>query len=303
MGLEPLELLERGEVGVLVVEVDDEADRDLVVLKVIEERAAAGLVVERPAEAVLNEARAVLGRVDLPQLLDADAELRHVGIRIEIEAGDQLLGERSAHAFGDEDILAAQLHAAGEVGIGLAVAADAHVAGGDADNGAGVVVEHFGRGKAGIDLDAEPFGLLRQPAADIAERDDIVPVIVHQGRHHDVRQPHGACGAQHQEMVGGHRRLERRVGLFAPARQQPVDADGIHHRARQDVGADLGALFQHDDGQLFALFIGDLLEPDGRRQSRRSRADDDDVELHALAFAKRLRVAHASLPLVPRASV
>src|SRR5690606_4153189 len=72
--LEALELAERREVWVAVVEVDDEADGHQVVAVVVEERAAAGAVVERPAEAVLHETRLVERRVDLPQLLDADAE-------------------------------------------------------------------------------------------------------------------------------------------------------------------------------------------------------------------------------------
>ena len=73
MGLEALEFLEGRQVGVLVVQVDDEADRDLVVLEVVEERAAAGLHVERPAERMLDEAGLVVFRLDLPELLEADA--------------------------------------------------------------------------------------------------------------------------------------------------------------------------------------------------------------------------------------
>ena len=66
MRLEALELVEGREVGVLVVEVDDEADRHQVVAEVVEERAAAGAVVERPAERVLHEPRPVLLRARPP---------------------------------------------------------------------------------------------------------------------------------------------------------------------------------------------------------------------------------------------
>ena len=101
----------------------------------------------------------------------------------EIELGDDLLGQRAAHAFGDEDIFAEQFHAGLEVGLGLAVLADAHHAGDHAPDRAVLAVEHFGTGEARIDLDAQAFRLLRQPAADIAERDGIVAVIVHERRH------------------------------------------------------------------------------------------------------------------------
>ena len=88
-------------------------------------------------------------------------------------------------------------------------------------------------------------------------------------------------------MVGGNRRLEGMPLLLAPARQQPVDADRIDDGAGKDVRADLTALFQNDDGKLGI----DLLEPDRRGKAGRPRADDDDVEFHALAFD----VAHQPL--------
>ena len=156
----------------------------------IEERAAAGAIVERPAERVLHQARPVLVGRDLPQLLEADAVLLRLAALGELELPDELLGQRAARAFGDERVLAAQLHAAHEVVGRLAVAADAHVAGGDADHGAVLVVKHFGCSEAGIDLDAELGGLLAEPVAERAEADDVVAVIVHQRRHDEVRQAH-----------------------------------------------------------------------------------------------------------------
>jgi hypothetical protein len=49
------------------------------------------------------------------------------------------------------------------------------------------------------------------------------------------------------------------------------------------VGPGLGAFFEHDDRNLGALFCGQLFEPDGRRQSSRATADDDDVVFHRFA--------------------
>ena len=69
MRLEALKFLERRQIGIAVIEVDDKADRNQIVVVMIEERAAAGAIVERPAERVLHQALAVLFRRDLPQLL------------------------------------------------------------------------------------------------------------------------------------------------------------------------------------------------------------------------------------------
>ncbi|MNE09941.1 hypothetical protein D3C80_1026350 [compost metagenome] len=192
MRLEALEFLERIKIGVLVIEVHHEADGDEVVFQMIQERAAAGLETERPAEGMLHETLFVLLRLDLPELLDADAEFLRLAIFREVEFGNQLLGERSTHALSNKHIFAVQFHAAGEVRTRLAVLLDAHIAGGDADDGAFVIIEHFRGGKARIDLDAEPFRLFRQPSTDQPERDDVIAMIVHQGRHHEIRQADGA---------------------------------------------------------------------------------------------------------------
>src|SRR5204862_6219180 len=69
MGLEALEFLERRQIRIGVVEMNHEADRNQIVVEVIEERAAAGGIIERPAERVLDEPQLVLVRRDLPKLL------------------------------------------------------------------------------------------------------------------------------------------------------------------------------------------------------------------------------------------
>ena len=112
MRLEALEFLERCEPGVAVVQVHDETDRHQVFIEVIQERAAASAHVERPAEGMLDQAGLVLGRVDFPQLLQADAELLRVASLVKREAADKVLGERAARAFGDQHVLAKERHAA-----------------------------------------------------------------------------------------------------------------------------------------------------------------------------------------------
>src|SRR3954454_1654911 len=53
MGLESLEFLKRRKIRVLIIEMDHKAERNQVVVIVIEKRAAAGAAVQRPAERVL----------------------------------------------------------------------------------------------------------------------------------------------------------------------------------------------------------------------------------------------------------
>ena len=116
---------------------------------------------------------------------------------------------------------------------------------------ASFVEQDFGGGKARIDFDAERFRLARQPAADIAERDDEIAVIVHQRRHAKFGSRSAPDGRAAIEAVVADRGLDRRV-LAAPFRDQAVEPDRIDHRAGQDMGADLGALL-HDDDRMSGL--------------------------------------------------
>src|SRR5476651_130683 len=69
MRLEALKFLERREIGIAVVEMNDEADRNQIFVEVIEERSAASGIVERPAECVLHHSAPMLVGRDLPKLL------------------------------------------------------------------------------------------------------------------------------------------------------------------------------------------------------------------------------------------
>src|SRR5262249_13300388 len=149
----------------------------------VEKRTAASAVIERPTEGVLDQTTPVALRRDLPQFLEADAEFRRLAVTIKAEAGDQRLGQMAARAFGKQGIFAAQLHAARKRILWGAVAANAHVAGRNADNLAAVSEQHLGSGKARIDFDARSFRLCAKPPADVAERDNEIAVVVHQRRH------------------------------------------------------------------------------------------------------------------------
>lgn len=154
MVLDALEFVEWRQIGVVVVEMNDETDRHQVLVIMVEEQAAAGVVVQGPANRVLHEALLMLGRIDLPDFLEPDAKFRRLTFGVERVFRDQLLGQAAARTFGEQRVLAEQFHATGKGVLRLAVPADPHVAGGDAAHRAIVVIEHFGRGKTGIDLDA-----------------------------------------------------------------------------------------------------------------------------------------------------
>jgi len=299
---EPLELVERRQEGVLVVQVHDIADGHVAVAEMVHEAAAAGELVQRPAGGVLGQTGAVLLRRNLPQLLEADAEFLRLGLVAQVVPGHDRLGQRAAHAFGDEDVFAVQLDAGLEVVGRLAVAVDAEDAGDDALHPAGrFVPDHMAGGHAGIDLDAQRLGLFAQPAGEIAQRGDVAAVIVHDRRQQGHGQGGLAHGPQDHEPVLGDRRLQRRAA-FLPVGEQLVQRLRIDHRTGQDVPADLGRLLQHGDGDLLSVPFCPLFKADGGGQAGGTAADDDDVILHDLALhpgqglGGRQLVDHGFLP-------
>ena len=166
----------------------------------------------------------------------------------------------------------------------VAILGDAHVAGSDAGDRI-VLEQNFRGGKARIDFDAERFGLVRQIAADIAERNDEIAVIAHQRRHQRERQPQRSRSAERVEAVGGDFGLDGRI-FAAPFRNETVEADRIDHRAGEDMRADLGALLDHDDGFVRC----ELLEPDRGGEAGRPGTDDHGIEFHRLPGRKLRRI-------------
>ncbi len=283
MRLQPLHLVERRQPGVGIVEPDHEAVRHQVVAEMVEPRAAIGPAVQRPAHGVLHQARPVLRCRHLPQLLDAEP----VGLRVDatpqVEPLHQLLGQRAAAALREQRVGRTQLHPPRVVRTRLAVAADPHVAGGDADDAA-FLLQQLGRPEARVDLDPERFRLACEPAAHVAEADDVVAVVAHLRRH---RQGPGAPPGQVEQPVLGRRGVERRTA-FPPVRDQLVKRTRLDHRTGQDVRADLRTLLDQADGSVGRK----LFQPDRGRESGRTAADHDHVEFHRLA-----QLTHQRMPV------
>ena len=161
----------------------------------VHEAAAAGVAFQRPADGVLHKTAVEGGVGHLPDLFEADAEFLRALAFGEVEFRLQLFGQRTTHAFGDEGVFGAQLQARLIVVLVMAVLGYAEHAGDHALHDAVLAIDDVRGGHAGIDFDAEAFGLLGQPAAHIGERGDIGAVVVHQRRHRPGRDVQTAGGA------------------------------------------------------------------------------------------------------------
>ena len=196
MRLEALEFLERRQIRVGVVEMQDEADRHQIVVEVIEERAAAGGIVERPAEGMLHQPLRCFSGATCHSSFRPMPNFCGSRPSVEIEFLEQLLAEMPRAPSANSVYLPRSSMPRVKLSFGSPFLPTPMSPVAIARDGAVFVVENLGGGKARIDLDAERFRLARKPAADIAERDDVVAVVAHQRRHQDIRQPQRGGGGE-----------------------------------------------------------------------------------------------------------
>ncbi len=160
MGLEALELIVGAEIGVAVIEADDESDSHLILFHMIDKRPPVGACVERPANRMHHQSGPMLGRIDLPKLFQTDAVSLGVDPLAQSETLEQCLGQRAAATLGEQRIACMKLDPGLIVRRLLTVTVDTHVSGGNTAHAALVVIQHLGGGKARVDLHAKRLCLL-----------------------------------------------------------------------------------------------------------------------------------------------
>src|SRR3989344_5687071 len=220
---------------VAVRQVDDQADYYLIIFQVIEEGAAgvfASNDIQWPAGGVYHQALFVLGWVDVPDFLDADAVMLGVGFGVEAEFLDQLLADMATAAFGEQRVLGAQFHAWGVVTLfRVTFAVDTQITSENAVDRAFFVDQRFLSGEAWVDFYAEVFRLLRQPAAQVAKGNDVVAMVVHGLGYEEVRNLGGFLGIlENVNVITLDWSIQRGAELF-PVWEQFIQCARLEHRA------------------------------------------------------------------------
>ena len=98
-----------------------------------------------------------------------------------MKAADQLLGERAARTFGQDQDFRFEIVAGFEIRLWLVLLVDTLVIGADAGNLA-FFEQQLTAGKAGENGDAGLLNLRAEPLDEAIERDDIVAVIAQRRR-------------------------------------------------------------------------------------------------------------------------
>ncbi len=298
--LERLQQVVSGGRRVLVVEIDDEPDRDqvvagLLVLHRVDPGAAELAVLRRDLQRPRLHERvdhAVERLGDLPHLLHA--ELPDLGLAAlgQVELLDRGAGQMAPAALGQHRGLRLDVGPGLEVAERLAVLAPALVAGAHAHHAA-VLDDELGRGGLGEDVGAGVFGLFLLVAGHRGDRHDLVAVVLevrHRGdRHRQLRLGAG----QHVDRLLVD--LAEGEALLAPVLaahvwKELLERARAHDGAGQVVPAARLRLLHHRhrhfaEALQHLLVVGEQLQQAVRAcEPRGAAADDRDSDLDQLVL-------------------
>ena len=276
-----------------VVEADDEAERDQVVGERVREAAAEAGAAEagggapraprapyqRPSHRVDDP---VERPPDFPQLLDAQRV--DLGIRrshtLPVEIG---LRKGSAGPLGEHGHARGDIHRRHEPTARLSAAVQAARRGSHADHVPPVHEKAVG-GESRQDHHPGLLGAFAEPAHDLADRADVIPVVAHRGGRRDAyvvllrEEIHAfACDGAPEGEVG-----------IAHAGKEFPERPRVDHRAGQIVVAQSLSLLQNPDFEVAGAISGFVALPHQPRQLDRSGqpggpcAHEHDIQRHGL---------------------
>ena len=277
-----LHVLKQGvhvEPGLTVIEAHHQTDRHHIRLQRIHEASAEGIVGKRPAQCVNHGIQRSLG---FPNFLDSECiylrilrtDMLPLLVRLRQGPAASLRQRRDLR----DDVRSR--HVAGHL-VPLPIQAR----GGGAYTDYSIALDQeFLRRVSGKDVDAQILGLLAQPAHDLAERGDIIALVVHRrGR----GNPYRPSAGEHVHGFLFHRLPERKV-VVAEIGKEVAKRRGVHHGARQAVLAQRRSFFQNADGDFSnatARFVVRFYESgqfNSARQPGRPTPHEEYVHLQTL---------------------
>src|SRR3989441_1715111 len=175
----PLELLQhalRIQTRVRIVEAGYKSERNNAFWTAVNPSAAVFFRSQRPAQGVNDFSCGDAARRNLPKLLDTLTIRLRVAVASERETVDQLLSERTARAFSQNDNFGLQIVTGLEVRFRVVLLVDALIVGANSAN-AITIEQQFGACKAGEDRYSSLLDFAPQPFHKAIQRNDIIAVI------------------------------------------------------------------------------------------------------------------------------
>src|SRR5436189_1512028 len=281
----PLELLQhalRIQTRVRIVEAGYKSERNNVFWTAVNPSAAVFFRSQRPAQGVNDFSCGDAARRNLPKLLETVAVRLRVAVASERETVDQLLSERTARAFSQNDNFGLQIVTGLEVRFRVVLLVDALIVGATSAN-AITIEQQFGACKAGEDRYSSLLDFAPQPFHKAIQRNDIIAVISQRRRRDGKLEL--AFFSKKVDCFFAHFSIERSF-LFETGKQF-AHRPRIKQRAGKTVLADLTRFLKNIDfftklriRVLGVVPIDKLRKPQCAGHTGRPAANDDDVGRH-----------------------
>src|SRR5205814_2713567 len=281
----PLELLQhalRIQTRVRIVEAGYKSERNNVFWTAVNPSAAVFSRSQRPAQGVNDFSCGDAARRNLPKLLDTLTIRLRVAVASERETVDQLLSERTARAFSQNDNFGLQIVSGLEVRFRVVLLVDALIVGANSAN-AITIEQQFGACKASEDRDSSLFYFASQPFHKAIQRNDVIAVISQRRRRDGKLEL--AFFSKKVDCFFAHFSIERSF-LFETGKQF-AHRPRIKQRAGKTVLADLTRFLKNIDfftklriRVLGVVPIDKLRKPQCAGHTGRPAANDDDVGRH-----------------------
>ena len=132
----------------------------------------------------------------------------------------------------------------------LAIVANTHITGGNAQHFIIFAVEYLCSCKAWKDFNAKVLSLFGQPAAEFSEADNIVTMVVHGFRCKQIRHLNalGRTGKD-KDIVFNNRSQQRGAHLF-PLGEQLIEGRGFEDSTGKNMGSHFRAFLYYTDGNI-----------------------------------------------------
>ncbi len=145
----------------------------------IKERAAPGAGTGQwPAETVQHLSRLMFSGIDFPKLLDAYGVVLSAAVSVQLKTLDQLFAQVPPTPFGKQGIFRQQVHPRLISRFWLTVLIQPHITGTNTPHCTLVRIQDLRCGETGIDFHPQFLRLLRQPAAQHSQADDVIAFVM-----------------------------------------------------------------------------------------------------------------------------
>mmetsp|Transcript_9090 Transcript_9090/g.20844 ORF Transcript_9090/g.20844 Transcript_9090/m.20844 type:complete len:288 (+) Transcript_9090:1697-2560(+) len=217
---------------------------------------------------------------NFPDLLQTNSIRLHVLALPKVKLLDNLFRARATTSFCEDCLSCPQFDTRSERVLGLPILVDSYIFDLNPPHTSVRAIQNLTCSESRVDFNSHVLSLFGKPLAKPSQGNDVIPVIVEATWKRPRRDlDRSIVASKNGELILCHLGFKRSSQL-PPIREQFFERSGLKHVPREDVGSNLGSFLDDTHRQVDVALGGELLQLNGRRQTRRASTHDDHIVLH-----------------------